>query len=129
MQGAVVDTNILIRIATGDIPKQARAASQLIRTYGPGGIILPEAVLAEAVFVLNSKQNYNLSRAQVRDCLKEILGLEQLSCDRTILDPALKFFATTKLDFVDCLALAYVKAGRAQKLLSFDTELLSANHK
>ena len=32
----------------------------------------------------------------------------------------------TEFDFVDCLALAYVKAGQAGKLLSFDTALLKA---
>lgn len=124
MHGAVVDTNILLRIATGDLPVKAKAAAQLIKGYGPGAIVLPEAVLAEAVFVLRSKKNYNLSRPEVRDCLKEILELEQLLCDRTLFGLALQSYASTKFDFVDCLALAYVKAGQAGKLLSFDTALL-----
>ena len=125
MPEAVVDTNILLRIATGDIPKQARAAAQLIKNHGPGTIVLPEAVLAEAVFVLHSKKNYNLSRPEIGRCLKEILELEQLFCNRILFSVALQLYANTKFDFVDCLALAYVKTNQVGRLLSFDTPLLS----
>ena len=127
MAEAVVDTNILVRIATGDLPDLARKAVVLIKAYKKHQIVLPESVFAEVVFVLSSKKNYKFTRVAVAASLLEILGIEQFACDRELLEKSAQLYGITKLDFVDCLVLAYAKLGRVAKLVSFDTELIKSS--
>ncbi|MEA2586960.1 MAG: hypothetical protein QOF33_5045, partial [Thermomicrobiales bacterium] len=61
------DTNILIRFLTGDDPVKHAAAKALFSQISEGivRVSAPDAVIAEAVFVLRSPRLYQLPRAQV----------------------------------------------------------------
>lgn len=127
MATTVIDTNLLVRIATGDIPAQAKKAVAHIQTYQRHQVMLPESVVAEVVFVLSSKKHYNFPRSAITSALRELLAIEQLSCDRPLLERAADYYQATTLDFVDCIILANVKLERVENLLSFDAPLSKAN--
>lgn len=126
MLAAVIDTNILLRIVTNDIPQKKTEALKVLASFTEQAVLLPEAVLAEVTYVLGSKKHYSFKRRQVLQALENILEMPQLRYDIKLMDYFIQTYHETDFDAVDCLALAYVKAGQAQKLLSFDTALLHA---
>lgn len=126
MLDAVIDTNILLRIVTNDIPSKKSEALRILAGFGQGRILLLEAVLAEVIYVLSAKEHYGLERLQIHQALRNILEMPQFHYNDKLMSCFVEAYASTSLDVVDCLVLAYVKAGQAQRLLSFDTSLLSA---
>lgn len=71
MAHSYVDTDVIIRLLTGDDPLKQQAARQLFERVEQGTLTLaaPDTVIADAVFVLSSKRWYNKSRRDVRDLL------------------------------------------------------------
>jgi predicted nucleic acid-binding protein len=59
-----VDTDVIIRLPTGDDPAKQQAARELFEQVEQGALTLaaPDTVIADAVFVLASKKWYNKSR-------------------------------------------------------------------
>jgi predicted nucleic acid-binding protein len=62
-----VDTDVIIRLVTGDDAAKQAAARTLFRTVEQGQLTIaaPYTVIADAVFVLSSPRTYRLPRAQV----------------------------------------------------------------
>ncbi len=126
MTRAIIDTNFLIRIITNDVPDKKAKALSLLADFGERDVLFPEAVLAEVVFVLHSKHNYNLTRHEVFAGVGAVLLMPQLAYDAKLFHRTMQVYRDTKLDFVDCLVLAQVKLDRAETLLSFDAPLMKA---
>lgn len=120
----LVDTNILVRLTTFDVPTLARQARAMIEPLSDGNVELPLHVLAETVYVLAYNQNYQYSRSRIADSLRTITSINQLSLDVQVAGHALTSFKHTKLDFIDCLLLAQAKF-TGQTVLSFDKKLLA----
>jgi predicted nucleic acid-binding protein len=118
-----IDTNILIRFLTGDDPVKHAAAKALFSQISEGivRVSAPEAVIAEAVFVLRSPRLYQLPRAQVVAMLTPIVRMPhfQLRNRRSVLR-ALHLFATTRLHFGDALVVAAMEHEGATTVYSFD---------
>ena len=72
-----LDTNILVRYITQDIPEQAAIAERLLDslTNSSSGFISREVVI-ELVWVL--ERSYKFSRAQVVEVLTTLIGAENL---------------------------------------------------
>ena len=68
-----VDTNVLVRLLTGDDVKQAAAARSL---FAAGPIWIAKTVLLETDWVLRSL--YGFEESAVRDALAKLLGLENV---------------------------------------------------
>ncbi len=83
-----------------------------------GAFLLPE-VLAEVVYVLCGV--YSVDRPIVAEKL-QILLTEVESDHPDALAAALSTFASTKLDFVDCLLAGYHEC-RADRVVTFDRKL------
>lgn len=102
------DTNVLIRLITGDDPKQAAAAESFIE---PGAWVA-QVVLAETVWVLQSV--YGLGRAEIARVVEMLLAHERLVLDapETVASALEQFRKKPRTDFSDCLVLeAARKAG------------------
>lgn len=71
-----VDTNILVRHLTGDLPEMARRAT----AYLNAGIelLLTDLVVAETVYVLESF--YEVPRRQVAETARSLLSFESIVC-------------------------------------------------
>lgn len=118
---AFIDTNIIIRYLTNDVPEQASASLNVLLAIERGeirGILLGE-VVAEAVFVLS--KTYGASRAFVQESLSAIL--EMPGCHLLYKDAylsALALFEQTGRPFIDCLLVARMEREEVSNILSFD---------
>lgn len=120
-----IDTNILIRFLTEDVPDQAKASSQLLVRVEKKELVLsaPDNVIADTVFVLSSPRQYRKSRAEIRALLFPLLSLEGFKIDhRKELLRALEIYAAYPIDFSDAFLKATMEAEGATVLYSYDTE-------
>ena len=123
MNGAFVDTDVLIRLITGDDPVKQAAAEALFARVEAGALALraPDTVIADAVFVLTSPRLYALPRPLVREKLAHLVGLPAfLVHNRRLLLRALDIFAMTNLDFGDAMIVATMERRNASTLYSYD---------
>ena len=119
-----LDTNPIIRYATKDDPAQAERSRMLFEEVEQGArtITTSEAVIVEAVQVLESVRLYHWPRERIRDYLSTLLGLSGFRLPhKPVYVRALELYATTKLDFVDALNVAHMERGEIQTIVSFDT--------
>jgi predicted nucleic-acid-binding protein len=68
-----VDTNVLVRLLTGDEPKQATAARTL---FASGPIWIAKTVLLETNWVLHSL--YGFDEDTIREAFTKLLGLKNV---------------------------------------------------
>lgn len=114
MNSCFIDTNVILRYLTDDIPEQGLIAEHII----DGGAWTTPEVLAEVVYVLEGV--YGAKR-------REIFTALELTANAVGLRPhdealaAIKEYGATKLDFVDCMASAYNMSG--ERVFTFDKEL------
>lgn len=123
MSDPFVDTDVLIRLLTGDDPKKQAHARTLFKQVESGEMILraSETVIADAVFVLSSPKLYNLPRTEVRDLLAPILRLPNFKVlRRQSVIRALDIYAATNLDFGDAFIVASMQANGSTLLYSYD---------
>lgn len=118
-----VDTNVLIRLMTDDIPALRAQAESWLKLHGPGELVIPDTTLTELFFVLQNSPIYSLSRAYVCDSLRNVLKSPQWTVGPeaiAAIDVAEKH---PRLDFTDCLLATYASHKKSQ-LLTFDKDLL-----
>ena len=119
-----VDTNILIRLITDDIPTLRQQAEKMVTAHGSGQLIILDAILAEVFFVLE-KGRYKFNREQVCQKLSDLLLSTQFAIS-TEAEAAIKAAAENqRLDFADCLLVAHAGFQKIN-LLTFDKDLLAA---
>lgn len=112
----LVDTNAILRYLLDDITEQADAAESVIK----GGAYTLEAVLAEVVYVLN--KSYKAARQEVSKIIIRLL--DEISIDqKDAVTYALKVYADTSFDFVDCLLIARNEVLN-EDVFTFDKKLL-----
>jgi predicted nucleic acid-binding protein len=119
-----VDTDVIIRLLTGDDPGKEAEAVALFQAVEAGQVSLlaPDTVIADAVYVLSSPRLYNLPRLQIQALLMPLLRLPGFNVrNRRSLIRALELYATTRLDFGDALIVASMEQGGSRVLYSYDT--------
>ncbi len=120
-----IDTDVIIRLLTGDDPlKQAEAATLFEQVEaGELRIAAPDTVIADAVYVLSSPRLYNISRAQVRELLVPIVRLSNFRIDnKPAVLLALLIYSNNSIDFGDALILASMQRANSQILYSYDRD-------
>lgn len=121
-----VDTDVIIRLLTGDDPIKQQAAQALFEQVEQGTLTLaaPDTVIADAVFVLSSKKWYNKTRGDVRDLLSPLVKLPHFRVQnkRAVLR-ALDLYAQTNLDYGDVFIAATMERAGALELYSYDERL------
>jgi predicted nucleic acid-binding protein len=120
-----IDTDVIVRLVTGDDPAKQAAAAQLFQDVEDGKLTVaaPITVVADAVFVLCSKRLYNLPRPQAAAALARLVRIPGFRVDRrrTVL-AALDLFASTPVDFGDCMLIASMRQAGSTILYSYDTD-------
>ena len=112
----LIDANVILRFLLNDVPEQSIIAKETITA---GAFTVPE-VIPEVVYVLTSV--YSEPRESVGEILS--LFLDNISvADKIIIKEALSQYASTSLDYVDCVLLARVKIF-GDDVLTFDKPLL-----
>ena len=110
-----VDTNVVLRYLLRDNEAQAQIAKELIEG---GAFLLPE-VLMETSHVLRSF--YEVDRQNIATQLLIVLDWVEME-RKAVMIRAVEIFAKTKLDFVDCILVAYHELENVE-VFSFDKKL------
>lgn len=122
-----LDTNVLVRLLTGDDPVQAEAARHFVSRHGTeaGSLRVETAVLLELVWTL--KRAYGYTRKHQVIALQGLLAEPCFTvADRPAVEKALVLFAKTSADFADCLiAIQNAEAGCVHTY-TFDTDAARA---
>lgn len=117
-----VDTNILVRIMTNDVPELAQTAIQEVKSSKLGELIILDAVLVELFFILEFNKNYRFARDKIGIIFNGILAIPQFRVSNEA-RTALSLYVNHKgLDFTDCLLITSAK-GKKENTLSFDKDL------
>ena len=96
----LIDTNVILRFILNDNAEMAQRAAEVIAS---GAYTKPE-IIAEVVYVLKSL--YATPKDKIKFIvhgLSDIIRIENSDC----VIHAIDLFASTSLDFVDCLLVAY----------------------
>jgi predicted nucleic-acid-binding protein len=114
-----VDTNILVRIVTGDNQKQVETAEDFISS----GAWISYLVLAETAWVLRS--TYALAAEQIAASVEMLLNHEQFVVqDADVVERALaNFRKRPTLGFSDCLIVEIARKNGHLPIGTFDREL------
>jgi predicted nucleic acid-binding protein len=118
-----VDTDVLIRLLTGDDPAKQGAARTLFEQVEQGALTLaaPDTVIADAVYVLASPRLYHLPRAQVSALLSALVRMPNFHVQhRQGVLRALELYASTNLDFGDVFIVASMELAGTDALYSYD---------
>ena len=115
-----VDTNVLIRYITQDVPAQAAIADRLLDSLtndGPG--FVGREVAIEIVWVL--ERSYGFSRTQVAEVLKTLIGAENLivESDEDVAR-ATFLYEQSQGDFSDLVILMASERVGCESLYTFD---------
>lgn len=113
------DTNVIVRLVTGDDPRQT---AQVRRLFETETIFVAKTVLLEAEWVL--RRLYRLDRPAINSSLVAFLSLPNVRCeDEPLLRQALAW-NLEGLDFADALHLA--SSRRSARFATFDLALIKA---
>jgi predicted nucleic-acid-binding protein len=114
-----VDTNVLVRLASGDDPGQVAAAEE----YVASGAWVSHVVLVECVWVLQSV--YSIPQSQLVAAIEILLDHEVLVLQEPdVVAAALALFREhPKVGFSDCLVLEIARKAGHVPLGTFDRAL------
>jgi predicted nucleic acid-binding protein len=117
------DTNVLVRLLTGDPPAQAERAAEALEAAAEGRftLVVPDLVLAELAYVLTSA---GVERERAAEHLARILDLPGVEVlDELVLRDTLDVWAGGRLDFADAYLAALARRVSDSGVLSFDRDL------
>ena len=119
-----LDTNVFLRYLTGDHVVMSRACEELFAEIEQGlqEATTCEAIIAEVVYVLRSKEVYGLRAEEVRGRLQPILSLPGIRIpNREVYFRALDLIvAHPALDIEDALCAAHMERLGLTEIYTFD---------
>lgn len=122
MKSAIVDTNVILRYLTKDIPEQAdRVAERFVEAQkGTLRLIILHIAVVEIVFHMTHW--YKFTRADAAERVKLLLSFPWLEVDhKDYVLRALTLYSKTSFDFVDILGWSLAQAYESS-VLSFDKD-------
>jgi predicted nucleic acid-binding protein len=120
-----VDTNILIRLLTGDDPEKQERAKHLFEHIERKELQVTArlTVIADTVYVLSSARFYNLPRSEIAALLRPLLRLPAFRIrQRELVLRALEFYEAFNFDFTDAVIYAAMLHARSKVVYSFDED-------
>ena len=112
-----VDTNALVRLLTGDDPRQEAAARSL---FASGPIWIAKTVLLETGWVLRSL--YGFEASAIRDAFTKLLGLKNVRMEDESSVAAALALSARGIELADAMHLSSRPPGAA--FVSFDKSLV-----
>ena len=123
MSSPHLDTDVIIRLLTGDDPAKQEASAALFERVRDGSLSIaaPDTVIADAVFVLTSPRLYSTPRAQVAAMLASLIRLPRFHvANRQVVLAALAVYGENKFDFGDAMIVASMQEEGATEVFSYD---------
>jgi predicted nucleic acid-binding protein len=119
-----IDANVFIRYLTQDDPAKAVASGALVRRLADGidEATSSESVIAEVFYVLTSRAQYGLQRADAASRVRPALSATGLRfASKDIVLRAIDIYAAyPQLDFEDALSVAHMEARGVDEIVSYD---------
>ena len=118
---ASVDTNVLVRLLTGDDAVQSGEAREYVRRAEHEGnrLYVPLTVTLELEWVLRSRFGYN--KDQVLIALSSLLKTREFDFqDETAVENALNSYRQNRVDFAECLHAGCAASADQLPFLTFD---------
>jgi len=115
----IFDTNAILRYILRDNPEMAEEVKRhLFRDI----CFIPVEVVAEIVYVLSKV--YRVERDVIAQTITNIANVDNIMvAQNSVVLHALRVYASTTLDFVDCLLIGYAKED-GYAIFTFDKKLL-----
>lgn len=114
-----VDTNVLIRVITGDNIVLATQAIDEIQSGARNEFCILDAILVETCFILEFHE-YKMARADIADALLALISTPQIIVSSSSLHSLKIYKEYPELDYADCLL--FITGGK-NGVLTFDKEL------
>lgn len=117
---AFVDTNVIIRHLTGDPPDLAARATAFLSEAD--GLLLPDLIVAETVYVLESF--YEVDRVGVADLIRAVIAFPAMrTLDPALLLRSVEIYETHGADFAEAYLAASAESAGVEHVASFDRAL------
>jgi len=111
----ILDTNAVLRFLVGDKPDKTQMVSELL---DKADCIITTEVIVEAVY--NLDKYYGHSRDMISEKIKDFISIKKdLVLNESVVRYGCNVFASTNLDFIDCILLGYANVN-GNKVFSFD---------
>jgi predicted nucleic-acid-binding protein len=112
------DTNAILRYLLQDNEEMAKAVKQALAA---GECCITMEVMAEMVYVLSKV--YKIERRLILNAIEGLIETGEISlAEPEVVLHAGKTYASTNLDFIDCLLAGYAKI-KGHKIFTFDKDL------
>ncbi len=111
-----VDTNVLVRLLTGDDVAQTKRVAAL---FTKEAIYIPKTVLLETEWVL--RRLYRLDRKAVTSAFRKVAGLANVEIENPLVVTQALQWCDDGMDFADALHLASSRS--SEKFATFDVQL------
>ena len=117
-----IDTNIVVRLITGDDYKNYKKAKKLISQKNKT-FVFEDAAMMEVVYVLSGGE-YNYSRDRVVTGINFISSFENICFNKGLIEDALNLYVSRpKLSFVDCYLAVATALSDEKPLWTLDHKL------
>lgn len=112
-----IDTNVLVRLLTGDHPVQSKASHTL---FTSADIYIPDTVLLETEWVLRAA--FDLKAGEICTALRRVCGLRNVTVSDGQLVALVIDWHEAGFDFADAFHLALSKGRESMK--TFDADFI-----
>lgn len=117
---AFIDTNILVRHLTGDLPDMAGRSTAFLAQADE--LLLTDLIAAETVYVLESF--YEAPRPQVAEVLRSLLAFDSIVCvDPALLLRTVEVYEIDRIDFAEAYLVACAETTGIKEIASFDRSI------
>lgn len=121
-----IDTNIILRFLTDDVPAQAEVVAHLLRQAVEGKVVLQTNVLVIAEIVWTLESYYKQPRGEIRTKVLAILNTPGLSVENAdLILSAIVLYADKNVDFIDAYNACWMKRHDLSRVYTFDTKHFS----
>ena len=100
---AIIDANFILRYLLQDQEYHAPQSKEVLENHE---VFIPFEVRAEVVYVL--QKVYQVPRKKIHQALDLLMAYQNIATiDKPVIRTALEVYRDQKIDFVDCILIAY----------------------
>ena len=121
-----IDTNIFLRLLTGDHPRKAEACLKMFRRAleKQEPLFTSDLVIAEIIWVLEGF--YHLKKEEIVDKVEKILNTPNLHCqNKKLLQECLILYLEKDIDFIDAYNAVLMKKNKIEAIHTYDKDFKS----
>ena len=117
---AFVDTNIIVRHLTGELPDMASRATAYLAAEPE--LFLADLIVAETIYVLESF--YKTPRSQIATAMRSLVALRSVvTVDPALLLRAREVYELDRIDFTEAYLVACAESSGVNRIASFDRSI------